>query len=151
MTSRRFQFKLEPVRALRERAELNAMKELADELAREAALRAEAEAAAGRLAAARTAPQTVASGPELRAQQMFMERREREVQVAHEQVGLQEQQVELRRADLEVASRDREVLERLKDRRRTEHETAAARAEQAHVAELSLARYRPPALGGGAA
>jgi flagellar FliJ protein len=150
MTSRRFHFKLEPVRALREQAELHAMKELADELAREAALRAEAEAAAARLAAARTAPQPVASGPELRAHQVFLERREREVQQAHEQVGIQEQQVELRRADLEVASRDREVLERLKDRRRVEHETAAARAEQAHVAELTLARYRPPALGGAA-
>jgi flagellar FliJ protein len=151
MTSRRFHFKLEPVRALREQAELNAMKELADELVREAALRSEAEAAATRLAAARAMPQAVASGPELRAQQMFMERREREVQAAHEQVGLQEQQVELHRAHLEVASREREVLERLKDRRRTEHERAAAAAEQAHVAELTLARYRRPALGGGAA
>src|SRR5262245_9277273 len=151
MTSRRFQFKLEPVRALREQAERHAMKELADELAREAALRSEADAAAARLAAAQAAPQPLTSGADLRAQQVYMERREREVVQAHEQVGLQEQQVELRRAGLEAASRDREVLERLKDRRRTEHDRAAARAEQAHVAELTLARYRPPALGGGAA
>src|SRR5262249_29843515 len=111
MTKRRFTFKLQPLRAVREHAELTAMRDLAGELRQAAGLRGAPGPARARLEDAR--PAQVESGltaADLAVRQAYMERVEREVAVAESRVALQEGHVEASRARLETAARERETV-----------------------------------------
>jgi flagellar export protein FliJ len=136
---RRFTFTLEPVLALREEAERQAMEQLAVELVRHKALTADAERASVRLADAHGGAAD-ATGIDLAARQAFLERLELEVEVSRDRVRAQEDRVAAEQLRVEIAARDREALERLKTERRDEHGRAVTRAEQADLLDLLTAR-----------
>jgi flagellar export protein FliJ len=142
MTKRRFQFKLEPVRTLRQNAELNAMKELAGELERAARLRQELDAAAVRLADAHTPPDEVTTGTDLAFQQAYLERVERELADARRRTAVQDGHVEHSRIRLVAAVRARQTLDRLEQRRRSAHDLEQRRLERAAADEISLTSHR---------
>lgn len=143
MTKRRFHFKLEPVRTLRENAELNAMKELAGELERAAYLRRELDAAAGRLADARTPlADPVMTGSDLACQQAYLERVERELADARQRTAIQDGHVEHSRVRLAAAVRARQTLDRLEERRRSAHDLEQRRLERTASDEISLTSHR---------
>jgi flagellar protein FliJ len=146
VTSQPFRFRLERVRSLRERAEERAKEELAAGLAhrhRGEALLHEASRIAGE--ARSTAHHTAlsgASGADLKAAQLWIERAERERQAAELDLGRREAEVDARRVVLARAARDHEVISRLKQRRAADHERAAAAAEQSTLDEVALAVHR---------
>jgi flagellar export protein FliJ len=137
MTRRRFQFQLEPLRTLRENAELNVMKELAGELAHAHALQAEAAAVERRLAEART-PSSATTAADLSARQAYVERLERELDETRQRERIQERRVEETRARLALAVRDRQTLDRLEQRRRAVHDLELRRVERTDADEISL-------------
>ena len=146
MTSQPFQFRLERVRSLRERAEETAKEELAAGLAhrlRGAALLEQATHAAGE---ARTllggAAMAGASGADLRAAQAWVERAERDRQAAALDLDRRDAEVEARRTVLARAARDHEVISRLKERRQADHQREQAAREQAFLDEVSLSVHR---------
>src|SRR5215210_9155767 len=99
--SRPFQFRLERVRALREREEEQAREELAASLAvrlkGEAMLRAAAESVSDAHDARRRSSTTAISGAELRALQAYMERTERTRESAALELDRREAEVDARR------------------------------------------------------
>ena len=143
---RPFTFKLERVRALRERKEDLAKEELAASLALrvrgEAMLRAAAEGveqARGVQRSAAGAPMTAA---ELQAAQAYLERTERERESASLALDRRDAEVDARRMALQNAAREREVLERLKERRRAEHVREEGRREGAVLDEMAITMHR---------
>ncbi|HEV7566799.1 MAG TPA: hypothetical protein VGO31_12655 [Microbacteriaceae bacterium] len=136
---RRFTFTLEPVLALREEAERQAMERLAVELVQQAALTADAAHASARLSDAHADPDE-ATGVDLVARQAYLERLELEATTARARARAHEAHLMLQQAEVEEAARDREALERLKSERRLEHARAATRAEQAELLDLVTAR-----------
>jgi flagellar export protein FliJ len=136
---RRFNFTLEPVLALREEAERQAMEQLAVELVQQEALTDAARRASARLSDAH-AGCADATGVDLVARQAFLERLELEVEASQDRVRAQEDRVAAQQLRVEASARDREALERLKTERRSEHGRAAARAEQADLLDLVTAR-----------
>ncbi len=143
---RRFRFKLEAVRELREQAETSAQEALARELELGRACEEELSAADRRLDSARrdTAPRPgrAFEGAELRAREAFLRRRETELQNASRNVARQSERVEAGRLVLLDAARERQALERLKERRRDEHARAAGAAEGRHFDDLRGAQGR---------
>jgi flagellar FliJ protein len=142
-----FTFRLERVRALRERREDVAREELAAGLAHrlrgEALLRQAAEAAQ---AAHRSSRGTVTaagiSGSDLLAAQAWLERSERRREDAALDLDRRDAEVEMRRRSLAAAARDREAIERLKRRRRAEHDREWERREQVALDEVALNVHR---------
>jgi flagellar FliJ protein len=141
-----FKFRLEDVRALRERAESTAKGDLAESLSSledgESALhRAQLarDAARGSL---RDRAQAGVSGEELMAASAYLDHTERSRRAAGLDLGRREADVEARRDALVLASRERELLERLKDRRRAEHTRRAIRIENAALDEMAVSRHR---------
>jgi flagellar FliJ protein len=146
VTSPPFQFRLERVRSLRERAEEHAKEELAAGLAhrlRGAALLDAATRAAGE---ARDllggTVQGGASGADLQAAQAWVERAERNRLAAELDLGRRDAEVTARRRVLAHAARDHEAIVRLRDRRRAEHDREHARREQAVLDEVALTQHR---------
>jgi flagellar FliJ protein len=143
---RRFTFRLEPVRVLREQVETEAKEALARELAVFSSLSAELDAASRRLTDAQAtvvpAPGAELTGSDLAGQQAYLERLERERLSATFSVSAQEHQVESKRSRLADAARDREALERLKSRKEERHRLSLARAEEAALGEIALAGHR---------
>lgn len=137
MTKRRFHFKLEPLRTLRENAEQNAMRELAGELEHASSLRRELTSAEQRLLAARD-PLGRSSAAELAVQQVYVERVERELDAARQRTVVQDGHVEQTRVRLASAVRERQTLDRLEERRRAAHDLAARRADRNDADEVSL-------------
>jgi flagellar FliJ protein len=140
-------FRLERVRALRERAEERAREDLAASLALR--LRGEAILAAAeeRLHDAQHAQRAQAVGQALPASdlvavQRWRERAELARRDAAAEMGRREQAVDDRRAALLDASRDREALERLKLRHQADQDLAARRAEGARLDEIALGVHR---------
>ncbi len=142
MTKRRFHFKLEPVRTLRENAELSAMKELAGELERAASLRQELDSANERLADARTPLGGGVTGSDLAFHQAYLERMERELSDARQRTVIQDGHVEHSRTLLAAAVRERQTLDRLEQRRRSAHDLEQRRLERADADEISLTSHR---------
>ena len=144
--SRPFQFRLERVRALREREEEQAREELAASLAvrmkGEATLRAASESVSDAQDARRRSSTTAISGAELRALQAYMERTERTRESAALELDRREAEVDARRSALTVRSQERQVLERLKDRRRADHVSETERREGALLDEMALSAHR---------
>lgn len=144
--NRPFQFRLERVRALRERAEDSAKEELATSLSHRLAGEAMLRAASARLDGARDASRVgsarPASGEQLVALQSYLERAERARLAAAEDLGRREAAVEARRRALIAAARERQALERLKERRRQDHVREANRVESVALDEMAITRHR---------
>jgi flagellar FliJ protein len=143
----RFKFRLERVRAVRERLEDQAKEELADSLnlrlQGEAMLRAASDELAGARAARRgTGSGLAVSGRELAAAQAYLEHAQRTHESKLLNLDRCDAEVEARRAALLMAAREREVLERLKKRRATDHAREVERRQGAALDELALGVHR---------
>lgn len=143
---RPFTFKLERVRALRERKEELAKEELAASLALrlrgEAMLRAASENVEHARGAQRAAVGVAMSAHDLQAAQAYLERTERERESASLDLDRQDAEVDARRTALQRAAREREVLERLKERRRSEYRREAERRQGAVLDEMAITMHR---------
>ncbi|MGH2873363.1 MAG: flagellar export protein FliJ [Solirubrobacteraceae bacterium] len=146
MTGPSYRFRLERVRALRERAEDAAKQAFAtavhERLRSELAL----EEAALRVAHAREAQldatSQATSAGELLARQAYLERSEHFQQASQEELGRREQALEQRRDELTEAARERQALERLKEHRRLEHQREQARIEALALDEIAINGFR---------
>jgi flagellar protein FliJ len=143
---RPFIFKLERVRALRERKEELAKEELAASLAHRLRGEAMLHAASLTLEEARRQQRELSGEPvtaqDLQARQAFIERAERERESASLDLDRRDAEVDARRMALQSAAREREVLERLKDRRRDQHRKDSERREGALLDEMALGIHR---------
>jgi flagellar FliJ protein len=141
-----FRFPLERLRALRERSEDLAKQELAGALAARSGcaerLQAIGEDVAGALAAKRVTAGAAASPHELIAQQAYLERVEQARVAGEQDLDRHDAEVAARRDALYAAARERQALERLKERRRTDHARAMARADGAVLDEIALVQHR---------
>jgi flagellar protein FliJ len=140
-------FRLERLRALRERAEDRAREDLAATLALRLRGEAMLEAAQARLRDAQSAQREHASaqavpGFDVVALQRWRERVERSRRDAELELVRRDEAVEGSRAALREASRDREALERLKLRHKAGQDLAARRAESAVLDEVALGVHR---------
>ena len=144
--SRRHTFRLERVRALRERAEDQAKEELAGAMAEQARWAERATDAARRVGAARASQLGTAQGgasvDQLLAHQAFIERSEREHHSAELDLSRGEAEVDARRVALQQAAQQRQVLERLKEQQAAAHRLELERREGAELDELALSRHR---------
>jgi len=146
-----FTFRLERVRSLRERAEEAAREELARELSHRVRGEALLRQATSAVSAARdrgrdTVLKTGASGADLLAVQAWMERAERRRLDAVAELDQRDAEVARSRAALTEAARDREVLERLKRKRRADHDAEELRREQIVLDEVALGVHRRGSL-----
>jgi flagellar FliJ protein len=141
-----FRFPLERLRALRERGEQLATQELAGALHRQAScaerLRAIGDEVAGAFAAQRATAAGATSAADLAAHQAYVERIERARAAGRLDLDAHDAEVDARRVALREAARERQALERLKERRRADHERAVARAEGAVLDEIALIQHR---------
>ena len=149
---RRFNFRLDTVRALREQREEQAKEALAREVALKEAEEARAAAAATRLAGARTnaasASGTVNDARSLIAHQQYIERVERERHVADAEVTLRERVVGERREGLAEAAKGREVLDRMRERDLQAHDKEVAAAEERLRDDVALGARARREIGG---
>lgn len=151
MSESPFRFGLERVREVRVHDERTAQEVLAVSL--NARLREEAALAAARagLAEARgraavpADPSVALTGAALIAGQAWVQRLERRAEQAVRKTAAAEAQVGRDRESVLAASRRREALDKLKDRRRAEHQLAAGRAECARLDEMAMRATRPAA------
>ena len=146
MSGTSFRFRLERVRALRERSEDAAKQALAEAMqghhvANEALVRAQAQVAAAQAAQSEghTETQTVA---DLVARQAFLERSERAVHASRQDLTRHEHHLEQRRHELSEAARERQALERLKENRRADHDRELARREAIDLDEMAITGFR---------
>jgi flagellar FliJ protein len=146
MSGSSFRFRLERVRALRERHEDAAKHALAGAMAQHQRCEEEVYAAADRVAQAREAQLVAAVGPssglDLLARQAYLERTERAHQATRHDLGRHELELAQRHQALIQAARDRQALERLKERRRAEHERETARLEGLALDEIAINGFR---------
>lgn len=141
-----FRFRLERVRALRERAEDEAREAFAGAMLDRLRSEQEMEDAAQRVADARAAQLDAASAPvsatELMARQAYLERSERAHQASQDDLSRRDEALEQRREELTEAARERQALERLKENRRIEFVAEQARIEAANLDEIALNSFR---------
>jgi flagellar export protein FliJ len=141
-----FRFRLERVRALRERHEDAAKQELAGAMLRHRMCEDEVQAAAARLADARTAQLDVTRAPssaaDMLARQAYLERAERAHQATRQDLQRHELELTQRREALTQAARERQTLERLKEQRRADHEREVARREGLMLDEIAINGFR---------
>ncbi|HUA04102.1 MAG TPA: flagellar export protein FliJ [Solirubrobacteraceae bacterium] len=146
MNGQSFRFRLERVRALRERREDAAKQELAGAMMRHRRCEDEVEAAAARLAGARAAQvdatRVTSSATDMLARQAYLERAERAHQATRQDLQRQELELAQRREALVHAARDRQALERLKEHRRADHEREVARREGQVLDEIAINGFR---------
>jgi flagellar FliJ protein len=146
MNGSSFRFRLERVRALRERYEDAAKEELAGAMLRHRRSEEEVQAAAARIARARAAQvdatRLPSSATDLMAHQAYLERAERAHQATRQNLQRKELELVQRREALTQAARERQALERLKENRRIEHEREVARQEGLMLDEIALNGYR---------
>ncbi len=146
MTGPSFRFRLERVRAVRERKEKLAQQELARSMSRLGDTRAELRSAEASVERARDQQRDagVASEPlggaELQARQAFLERVEADRSHRAQDVRRSEAEVADRGEKLVVAATEHEMLNRLRERRRSEHELEAARNESKLMDEMAAGR-----------
>ncbi len=141
-----FRFRLERVRALRERAEDEAKEAFAGAMFDRLRSEREMEEAARRVAEARDAQLDATAAPvsatELMARQAYLERSERAHEASKEDLSRREHTVEERREELTEAARDRQALERLKEHRRTEFLRERDRVDALALDEIALNGFR---------
>ena len=144
MGSPSFNFRLERVRSLRERAEEAAREELARELNHrvrgEALVREATQAGAVARAAGRAAPAT--SARDLITGQAWMERLERRRVDAVAELDRRDESVARSRAALAERAREREAIERIKRKRRADHDAEVLRQAQIALDEVALTVHR---------
>ena len=142
-----FRFRLERVRAVRERKEKLAQRQLADALSRRSSSESELRGAEDRLEHAREQQRNLASqhaalsGGDLLARQAFLERAEAQRHVRARELAQREAEVAKRDAELANAATEHEMLNRLRERRRGEHDREVARHEMGILDELTAARF----------
>jgi flagellar FliJ protein len=146
-----FTFRLERVRSIRERVEDQAREDLAASLALrlkgEAMLRAaESELDEARRARLSTGTGAPAAGVDLVAAQAYMEHAERRRQARMLDLDRCDAEVETRRTALLQAAKDRQALERLKERKKAEHNVEAQRIAGIALDEMSLNMHRRRAV-----
>ena len=141
-----FRFRLERVRALRERAEDEAKEAFAGAMFDRLRSEREMEEAARRVVEARDAQLDATAAPvsatELMARQAYLERSERAHEASKEDLSRREHTVEERREELTEAARDRQALERLKEHRRTEFLRERDRVDALALDEIALNGFR---------
>ncbi len=146
MNGSSFRFRLERVRALRERREDAAKQDLAGALQRHQRCEEEVQAAANRIADARAAQmdatQLAMSATDLLARQAYLERAERAHQATRQDLQRREVELTQRREVLLKAAQERQALERLKQNQRADHEREAARQEGMMLDEIALNGFR---------
>jgi len=146
MNGQSFRFRLERVRALRERREDAAKQELAGAMVRHRRSEDEVEAAVARLAGARAAQvdatRVTSSATDMLARQAYLERAERAHQATRQDLQRHELELAQRREALTQAARDRQALERLKEHRRADHEREVARREGLVLDEIAINAFR---------
>jgi flagellar export protein FliJ len=142
-----FRFRLERVRALRERKEQQAQQQLAQAISLRSSAEAELRAAEDHLEQAHSEhraqtgkPQTL-DARELVGRQAFLERIEAQRGAHAEELEQREATVLDRDATLTTAASEHEMLKRLSERHRDEHERAAASREQNALDEMTAARF----------
>ncbi len=144
MSARPFQFRLERVKTLRERAEQQRAEELAASVVQQRAGEEQLAAAAEQVDRARHERRGIAAatGADLLSMQAYIERTQRAQQAAELDLGRREAEVDARRVALVHAAREHRALTRLEERRRAEHAREAARIEGAHMDEVALTVHR---------
>jgi flagellar FliJ protein len=146
MAGTSFRFRLERVRALRERSEDAAKQALAEAMAThnvasEALDRAQAQVAAAQ-AAQSASGMSARRVADLLAHQAFLERSERAVAASRQDLRRHEHHLEQRRHELTEAARARQALERLKENRRADHHRELARREAIDLDEIAITGFR---------
>ncbi len=148
MTGTSFRFRLERVRAVRERKEKLAQRELADALVRRSSTVDELRTADAHLEHARAEQRTVAtaampvSATDLLARQAFLERVEAQRRLRASELQQREAEVAERDAELATAASEHEMLNRLRERHRGEHDREQARRERNTLDEIAVTRFR---------
>ena len=131
-----YRFRLERVRALRERHEEQAKQEFGVALQARERSQEEVTRTKTRIAAARQ-KQLGAGGDELHAHQSYLERLEHALELELQELARREVELSERRVALTKASQDLEALERLKEKGRDDHNREAARVEQNMLDEIA--------------
>ncbi len=139
-----YRFRLERVRALRERHEEQAKQELATAMARRHQCEQRVDDAAQRIEIAREAQTQVGSfSPEdLLARQAYLERVEHLHESGLESLRRHEDDVAGRREALTEAAQARQVLERLKAKGLAQHQREQARLETVALDEIAINGHR---------
>jgi flagellar FliJ protein len=147
-TGSSFRFRLERVRALRERREDLARQELAKAVSRLSGSQSRLDAvdanlervlADQRLA---TSTSTTVDAEELRARQAFVERIEAQRVSETLELRRRESDVAERNSELGEAAREHRMLERLKERQHAEHDRETGRLESIALDEIAIDRFR---------
>jgi flagellar export protein FliJ len=142
-----FHFRLERVRAVRERKETIAKQELAKAISRRTSTEDELQSVDADLEQARVEQRNVAaedgvvSATELLARQAFLERVEAQRHLHSVELERREVEVADRGAKLTAAASEHEMLNRLRDRRRGEHDRERARLERNALDEMAVVRF----------
>lgn len=142
-----FRFRLERVRAVRERAEEVAKQELAQAISRRSDTEADLRAVEAQLERAHmeqrahTAQTSTLGSDELLTRQAFLERMEAQRGTHAGELRRREAEVAERDAKLASAASEHEMLNRLRERQRGEHERAAASREQGALDEIAASRF----------
>lgn len=143
-----FRFRLERVRALRERREEIAKQELAQAMGKlsdsEQRLRDVDDKLADAHADQRgaTSSNDALSAEDLIANQAFVERVEQQRRQGVRELRISENEVADRGAALSAAAKEHQMLERLKERHRDAHVRELARREGEQLDEIALDRFR---------
>jgi flagellar export protein FliJ len=143
-----FRFRLERVRAVRERREILAKQELANAISRLMSTQEGLRVADEHLEHARGHQREVAGEPatvsaaELFARQAFIERAEAQRAAQALELSRRESEVLERDAELTSAAGEHEMLKRLKERHRGEHVREADRRERNTLDEIATIRFR---------
>jgi flagellar protein FliJ len=151
-TAPSFRFRLERVRALRQRTEDLARQELARAMVELTASHDRLRTVEHHLERARDG-QRVAAGEcaadaepvdatELLARQAFIEHVEAQRTMGMRELERHEADVANRNVQLGLAAREHRMLERLKERQQAEHSREAARREDRQLDEIALERFR---------
>lgn len=136
---KRWKFSLENVRSLKLRLEEDAARKLGEALtraSREKALLEETERRLRQISRDCASPRTTSAAELLRMSQyislLHQQRKDRQAACIEA-----EKQLALARARLETAAREREILDKLRDRRKAEHEFHLAKQEQKWLDEMA--------------
>jgi flagellar export protein FliJ len=131
-----YRFRLERVRALRERREDEAKMELAGAMMRRQECHHAVLLTVDRISGARLA-QRDAHPSHLRDHQAYVERLEQNHRLLLEELGKRDQEVAARRATLTTRSQERQALEKLKEKGLETHNRETARIEQILLDEIA--------------
>jgi flagellar FliJ protein len=139
-----FRFRLERIRALRERREDEAKLQLAGAMARRRECEQRVSKAAARVLDARNSQ--LANGPrsatDFVARQAYLERVENTHRSTLSDLERLERDVASRRTELLDAARDRQALERLKAHRLADHLRETARLDAVALDEIAINGFR---------